>query len=376
MSGSLPPRANAVARGLDVMRRRRPRLIAYGVAAVLLVLLAIFPRHYDAKTKLLPQDTSGGLAATLNIGPGLQNFASLIGTHQTTEVYLLLARSNDVALEVIKQLDLSGKPGFENLDQARRTLARKVDTHSLTGGVLEIEAKDADPEFAKRLVATFSQVIQDRARTLSLEQTTRKRNIVDERFKEAVVNLARAQSALDQFRRENKLAQPQTQFGMAVGLKASLQGELQGKLVQLQAAEQFATNDNIQIQQLRAQIVSLRSQIAEADAAAGDNPASLTGIASKADQYYNLYREEQFQEALAQTYERSMEQVVVEEIGANSNNNVEVIEAPFVSPNHPLSVPAIALLAVLALLAFGIEVYAPMTGLGRRKRFGATAATT
>ena len=356
------------------MRNRRARLTAYSVVGLVLVLLAIFPHRFDAKTKLLPQaEPNGGLAANLNIGGGLQNFASLIGTHQTTEVYLLLARSNDVALEVIKRQSLLGRPGFANLDQARRTLARKVDMHTLTGGVLEIEATDPDADFAKRLVTTYSQVIQERASALSLEQTARKRAIVESRFKDAVVNLARSQSALDSFRRENKLAQPQTQFSMAVSLKASLQGELQGKLVQLQSAEQFATKDNIEVQQLQAQIASLRTQIAQADATTANNPASLTGIASKADQYYELYREEQFQEALTQTYERAMEQVVVEEIGANSNNNVQVIEAPFVSPNHPMSVPALALLAALGLLAFVIEVYVPMTGLGRRKGFGATA---
>lgn len=375
MSGRQGPDAGS--RTLGLAKNRRNRLIAYAAVAIVLVALAIFPQRFAAKTQLLPQDQgTAGLAANLNIGGGLQNFASLIGTHQTTEVYLLLARSNDVALEVIKRQGLLGRPGYASLDQARRTLAHKVEAHSLTGGVLELEVADPDADFAKRLVTTYSLVIQDRARALSLEQTVRKRAVVEDRFKDALVNLVRAQSALDNFRRENKLAQPQTQFSMAVSLKAGLQGELQGKLVQLQAAQQFATNSNIEIQQLQAQIASLRAQIAQADATGNNNPSSLTGIASKADQYYDLYREEQFQEALAQTYERAMEQVVVEEIGANSNNNVQVIEAPFVSPNHPLSVPALALLAALAVLAFGIEIYAPMTGLGRRRGFGATVAAS
>jgi hypothetical protein len=351
-------------------------MVVYAILAVILAVLSVFPRQYDAKTKLLPQEEgSSGLAATLNIGAGLQNFASQIGTHQTAEVYLLLARSNDVALAVIKQQNLLGRPGFTNLDQARRRLAHEVDVHTLTGGVLEIEAKDTDPEFAKRLVATFSQVIQDRARALSLEQTAKKRTIIEARFKDAIANLARAHAALDQFRRENKLAQPQTEFSMAVGLKAALQGQLQDALVQMQSAQQFATGDNIQVQQLQARIDSLRSQIAQADAAGLSAPDSLAGIANKADEYYELYREEQFQESLAQTYERSMEQVVVEQIGADANNNVQVIEAPFVSANHPLNVPALALLLVLAVVAFVTEIYAPMTGVGLRRRRTAGVAT-
>ena len=175
------------------LRDTRQRRTAYGVCAILLAALCLFPQSYVARAKILPQDpNSAGLGAIMGaLGGGFQNFASLLGAHQSIDVYLTVGRSNDVQTEVVQRLGLIGRHGFREMDQARRTLARKVDVHSLMGGVIEVEAHDTDPAFARQLVAGYSDAIRARLSALGREHISEKRSVVAERLDKASARLAR-----------------------------------------------------------------------------------------------------------------------------------------------------------------------------------------
>jgi len=319
---------------------------------------------------MLPQDEqSGGLAAVLgSLGGGLQNFASLIGTHQTVEVYLLIARSNDVFADVVNRLHLVGPHGFRTAEAAKLSLARRVDIHSLTGGILEIQARDADPVRATLLTTTFGQAIQDRVAELSREQTAKKRLVIETRYKDAGEHLAQAQAALDQFRRTNRLAEPGAQFGSALGLKTTMQGEIMAKQVALQTAREFQTDNSIEVKTLQADIASLQRQVAQVDAGSPTNEDfTLSALAVKNTEYLNLFRTEKFEEALYDTYTRSLEQVSVEDAIADVNTNIQIVEGPHVVPGRHFNIPAVGALLAVLLLAFYTEYYVPATRLGYRR---------
>jgi hypothetical protein len=357
---------------VDLLRQDRPRRIAYAVVALILLVLCFEPRHYLAKVKLLPQEDSGaGLSAVLAQvgGGGLQNFAALMGSHQTVELLTTVGRSNEVATNVISRLHLAGTSEFGDADHAKIVLSRKVDVHSLTGGVLEIQAKDADPRLAYQLVSTYASEIQSRVAALTLEQSAKKKEVVSERFRDAVSGLAQAQAALDEFRKANGLAAPAQQFGAAVGLATSLQAELQAKQVALQATEQFKTAQNVEVQGLEASIASLQAQLAKAQSNSGGvNSGSLTAIAAKQSEYLNLFRDERFEDALVAIYTRSLEQASVEELTAKANSSIQVVEAPYIDPHRQYNIGAIGALLAVLLLAFYTEYYVPATNLGRRTR--------
>ncbi|OHT18207.1 capsule biosynthesis protein [Edaphosphingomonas haloaromaticamans] len=355
----------AVVRAVHDGRMRRR---VYAVAALLLALLCLWPQPHVARAKILPQDNGGsGVSAMLNaLGGQMSGFANLLGGARTPiDVYLVVGRSENVMVDVIDRLRLVGPSGrYATVDKARIALARKVDVHSLPGGVIEVETRTHDAAEAKALTFAYVSAISDRIATLGRERIVAKRKVVDERFGQAVRRLSRAEAALNEFRRRNRLAEPEAQFGSALMLRADLEARLQAKLVQLQTVQRFAGAENVQLKALQSEIAALRAQIARsAQPAEGAGGPNVAGLAEVSAEYLNLYRDYRFAQALYEAYSRLSEQVAVDELTAESAADVQLLERPHLDAGRHYNIPAVALLAALLLLALFTEVYAPATGI-------------
>lgn len=360
--------SNAIAQTKTWFGSPTRRRAFYAVAVLVLGILCVFPRQYVARVKILPQHSNSGVSALIGaLGGGAQNFAAFLSGQQTN--YLVIGRSHDVVQVVIKRLGLVERRGFRDLRQAELTLEKKVDIQILTGGVLEITAKDSDPRFARELVTGFAGAIDDRLAALGQELIDRKKATILAKLTEANKKAADAEVALTTFRAANRLASPQVEFGAALSRKLALQGQLDSKAVELRAAEQFATGDNMRLKTIRSEIASLRQQVAIAEAA--DSGAGVEQLAKKSADYVNLYRDVQFYQYISDIYKRFYEEVTVEEM--SSDTNLQTIEAPYIDPGLHINNVAAGLLFLVALIAFYTDYYIPMTGLGRPR--GRTART-
>jgi len=348
----------------DPRRRRR----AYAVIALLLAVLIFFPRPYVARAKLMPQDSNSfGLGSMLSsFGGQLQSFASLFGgAKQPIDFYLAVGRSAEVSDAVIHSLGLVGPKGrYGSIQAARVALKRKVDVHSLTGGMLEVETKTHDAAESLALTTAHVRAITEQVNRLGRERIAHKQQIVRDRFNDASDRVVKSEAALNAFRRSNNLAEPEAQLGSALALRAGLEAQLQAKQVELQTAQRFQGPDNPQLQSIQSELASLRAQIAQTArprlGAAGPNVAGLSEISTE---YLNLYRNYRFAQSLYDVYSRSSEEVAVEALAAESEADMQVIEAPNLDAARQYNIPAVALLALLAIIAFFSEVYAPATGI-------------
>lgn len=366
-TASVHPADNLPARVRRFFEPAGRRYLIYAVAALVFAVLSVFPRYYLSRVKLVNQDSqANGLNSALSMLGGIQNFASLLGSHQNAEVYLMVGRSNEVVTSVIKQLKLVETHHYPSVGAAMIGLDRKVDIHTLNGGVMEITVKDRDPDYALKLVQAYRTAIELRVKSLSRDQATHKKELVTERFTDATQRLAEAQTKLESFRRANNLAEPGIQFGSALSMRTAMEGELRAKQIQLQTARQFNTDQSIEVKTILADIGAIQGQLASMDASAGQ-AAGLQSLASKSVDYLNLYRDEQFAEALLAIYTRSLEQVTVSELLADSNQDLSTLEEPFVEPRRPFNIFGLAPLGIVLLLAFYIEYYVPLTRLGYRR---------
>ncbi|PTS78340.1 capsule biosynthesis protein [Sphingomonas sp. HMWF008] len=349
---------------------RRIRHRIYAASMVVLGLLCVFPTPYVARAQIVPQDSASiGLSSMMNaLGGQLQGFASLLGgAKQPVDLYLAVARSNEVAITVIERLKLAAPDAFGSEAAARRALARRVDVHSLTGGVLEIEARTHDPAEAERLTRAYVAAVTERLNALGRERVTRKRTIVQARYREAADQVTRAEAALMSFRRQNNLAAPEAQLGAELSLRAGLQAQLQAKLVELRTLQQFQGGDNPQLQAVQSQIASLRSQIASSAApATGVAGPNVAGLSEASGRYLDLYRDYKFAQALYEVYARSSEEVVVEALAAETASDAQIIEQPRLDADRKYNISAVALLALVFGLALFTEAYAPATGIRLR----------
>ncbi|MDE8652343.1 capsule biosynthesis protein [Novosphingobium album (ex Liu et al. 2023)] len=344
------------------MRRR-----GYGVLALVLLVLCFFPQPYVARTKFVPQDPSSlGIGSmTSAFGSQFQGFAALLGgAKQPIDMYLAIARSTEVTDAVIARLRLVGPQGYGDERAARIALARKVDIHSLTGGIIEVEARTHDGGEAERLARAYAGAISDRIINLGDDRTRRKRGIVEHRFAEASDRVAKAEAALDGFRRRNNLAAPEAQLGSELSLRANLQAQLQAKKVELQTMSGFLGPENPKLRAMQSEIASLQQQIARTATpgsdAAGPNVAGLSQVSGE---YLDLYRDYRFAQALYEVYARSSEEVAVEALAGETASDVQVIEAARLDADRKLNIAAVAVLVLVLLLAAFTELYAPATGL-------------
>jgi hypothetical protein len=345
-------------------RRRR---IAYAALALALLVLCIVPRPYVARAKVVPQDSSSiGLGSmTSAVGGQAQGLASLLGGVKTpVDLYLAVGRGTEVTDAVIARLSLVGPGAYPSVEKARLALAKRVDIHSLTGGIVEVEVRTHNPAFAQKLTETYVGAISDRLTALGEDRVKRKQAVVQRRFKEAAGRVVKAEAALGNFRRRNNLAQPEAQLGSALSLRAGLEAKLQAKLVELGTLEQFQGPENPQLMAVRSEVSQLRMQIAQSarpdTGPAGPNVAGLTEVSGE---YLNLYRDYRFAQALYEVYARTSEEVAVETLAAETATDVQVIEAPRLDDDRKFNISAVALLALVLALALFTEIYAPATGI-------------
>jgi len=352
----------SAARGIAQSPTRRRGL--YAAVALVAVLLCLFPRPHVARVKILPQASTSGAGALISAlgGGGVQNFAAVLGAQKTN--YLIIGRSHDVQQDVVQRLDLVEVWNSADPAAAERKLAKKVDIQLLTGGVLEVTARDTDPAFAQRLVEGFTEAIKARLKGLGLEQVRTKRTIVTDRLAEASTALEAAELELNAFRVQNNLPSPEAALGAAVSTRLTLDAQIRGKEVEIETARQFQTDSSMRVRTLVSELMALRRQRAQADEASnGENAIALS---SQTADYVRLYREQQFAETIVLVYRRFFEEVSVEALSAETN--VQIIERPHVDPNRQFNLSGIALLLLVLLAAAFTEIYAPMTGLARRAR--------
>lgn len=355
--------ASLKAEAVRTARSAHRRRALYLVVALVAVLLCLFPRPHLARVKLLPQGSNGGAGALISAlgGGGVQNFAAMLGAQKTN--YLVIGRSHDVQQDVVERLDLVDVWNSADQAAAERKLGKKVDVQLLTGGVLEVTARDTDPAFAQRLVEGFSEAIKTRLAGLGQEQVRTKRAIVTARLSEANTALEAAERDLNAFRIQNNLPSPEAELGAAVSTRLTLDAQVRGKEVEIETARRFQTDNSIRVRTLMSELAALRRQRAEADQASnGENALALS---SQTAEYVRLYREQKFAETIMLVYRRFFEEVSVEALSAETT--VQVIERPHIDPDRQFNLSGIALLLLVLLAAAFTEIYAPMTGLARRR---------
>ncbi len=358
---------NRMRRLSPMSRDTRLRRRAYAVAVIILAILCVLPRPYVARAKILPGDASAsGLVGVFGaLGGQAQNLASLFGDRGATEVSLSIARSQAVTDDVIRRLNLVGKDArYASLREAQIALGKRVDVHSLTGGMIEVETQSPDSDWALGVTKAFVSTISERIGTYGRAQTARKRRIVDQSMAKALDRLTQAEAALNTFRTQNRLPDPQAQLGSGLALRTSLEGQLLAKLVELQTLRRTAGPDNPALGAVETQVATLRRQLDQtAEISNGSSGPSIAGLTSISIEYVNLFRNYTFAQTIYDVYSRSAEEVAVQELIAENATDVAVVDEPHVDPQRYYNVWAAALLGLTALLAFFTEFCAPATGL-------------
>jgi hypothetical protein len=332
------------------------------VVSLLLLLLTFFPRPYRASVSLTPLDQSAaGLAPAL---AGLGAFASFLGNQQISEVHLRVGRSVEVRRDVVVRMNLAKAWGTRDEAALLRRLDREITIRTLRGGILVLETKNRDADYAQRLIQAYLGALQDRLGVLSREQTAYKRNILADRLKDANDRLKAAEKRLDQFRLANESPDPSNALA-AVGRRLpALKELLRSKEMQLQVAKQFETENNYSVQTILAEIQEVKRQMAIATAPGVSEQVSVERIVARTTELNYLMRDVHYARVLYDSYQRLLEGTSLEDL--ISRLNLRVIEPPHIEPDIQINYPALALLAAYLAIVLAFE----FNLVGRRSASG------
>lgn len=352
---------------------RRVRRIIYAVLTITAIILCVFPQPYLARAKILPQDNSStGLNAVLNSIAGQDGvFAAFLSNRQAIDLYLVIARSTEVQNDVVKSLDWVGADRrYRSIAEAKADIDDMIEINSLTGGLLQIEALSHDRDEAQKLAAAYTIAISERIRNLGREQLQIKQKIVQDRLGEANKRVADAELALEDFRKTAKVsANPEIELGAAISTRASIEGQIQAKRVQIQTLREFAGPENIELLAAQRDLQSLNQQLgALARPTRSSNAPNTAVLTETSNEYLARLRDYKYAQELLEIYARFSEQVAVEDISSATSANVQIVETAHIDPKRQYNLHAVGFLLALLLLIFVTEIYAPATGLFAKEK--------
>jgi len=335
------------------LQNPKHRRIGFAVAIAVCLLLALFPQKYRSAATLAPSDPATlGLSGALN-QLGAAN--SVFGNQAAVEITLRVANSRLVRDYAIAKLDLMHRLDISDRVQAHRWLQREVTTRSLRGGIVMMETEQSDPDFAEALIRAYSDAIRMRLAAINLQQTDYKRKVLENLVQKASDDYDKAQTEYDNFRLTTRYSDPRFAIE-AIGERIpALQAAIKAKEVQLNAAREFATEDNMSVRQIVAELDALKRQLTQQQALDPTEQNSVGRVVEQSTRAGRLERKLVLARSLYEVYSRYLQGTSVEDL--TSNANLRVIEPPFVDTSRQFNIFFLALALLLALFAIAAEFY-------------------
>lgn len=187
---------------VKTIKKRRSFIgnVILGSVALALVISFLIPPTYEAQTSLRVKQSRGLASSLLSELP----FESSFGTKQLMLTYAEILKSRTVVQEVIDKTQ-SGKqeiPKYEDMVTRITTLPTK-DTE-----ILKIKFQAQSPEEAQLLANTLVESFNNRLVYLVRAEQSAVRDFIGERVKESRLEVDKAESALEQYKRDQKILAP------------------------------------------------------------------------------------------------------------------------------------------------------------------------
>jgi capsule polysaccharide export protein KpsE/RkpR len=358
-----PPRGiiGTIAESKLLNRALYRRLIVL-VLITICAAFTLFPERYRAAVTMTPTDPSSlGLGGALG---QLGALNSVFGNQAAIEISLKVARSMDVRRMVIERLKLNKRSNFANIIEADRWVKDKVSIRSLRGGIIQIEMLDQDSAFAQQMVSTFSDATRERLAEINRRQTAYKRDVLEKLVAESSDRLANAQAAYDSFRLTTRNAEPNFALASTNARIESIRAAIKGKEVTLNAARQFATDQNLSVQQILAELDALRGQLRDAQMPNPDVSGSVGRVVQQSTRVKELERQLAIARGLFDGYKRFLEGTAVEDL--TSTASVRVLEPPFVDSARQYNLIPLFIGILLFLIWLAVEFYQLRRPVGSR----------
>lgn len=303
--------------------KRKIIVLWIGIGLCAAIPLSFFLPKYESTVQIMPPDsTASGLAAlalpTLSKMPGLAGLASeLLGARNSTALFIKVLESRTVQDDLINQFDLRKHYRKKYWTDTRDKLSsRTAVSEDKKSGVISLEVKDRDPQFAQALAGAYAEELDKVVTKVSTSSAGRERRFIEQRLTEERQVLDDAERQFSRFASKTMTLDVPQQTKVTVEAAARLQGELIAARSELEGLQQIYAPDNSRIRVAQARVGELQRALTKinsgpvetGDAQDPTNPyPSVKNLPVLGVQWVDLYRNTKIHETvfelLTQQYE-------------------------------------------------------------------------
>jgi tyrosine-protein kinase Etk/Wzc len=354
---------------LLVVTRRR-RLIAgtvLGAAFLSLVTSYMLPQYFEARTALLPPQSS---STTTNLMAG--QMAALtgistrdLGMKNPNDLYVGLLGSESVANSLVDRFHLLDVYGASQLADARKRLTRLSSINSGKDGLITITVEDRNPRRAADLANGYVEELQHLSQRLAFTEAGQRRLFFEQQLENVKADLAKAESALGEMQKRTGVIEPAANAKALIEGIALLRAQLATKEVEAESMRMFATAANPDLRLVQQQALALRGQLSKLEVGVGEGPGGSTGkMSAAAVEYTGKLRDLKYQEALFEMLSRQYEMARLDE--AKEGAVIQVVDRATPPERHVR--PRRMLVAAASSLIAGFVVFVAVLLEGSARR--------
>lgn len=274
---------------------------AFTTTLAIVVSLLMTP-IFTAKTVMMPpQQQQSGAASALAMA-GLAGGAA--GIKSPDEMYIAFMQSETLQNELIKKYDLQERYKAETLIDTRNAMKGVVKIAAdKKAGLITIEAKDKDPEFAAKLANAHVEELRSLMGKFAVTDAQQRRVFFEQSIVKTQNELADAEAIFRSAKEKSGMQVTAIIAETSVRAGAEMRAQIAAKEVQLAAMGNFATSQNPDVQRLAGELSALRSQLKKLEQGSGaeEKSSPMQQIAVKA--YRDIKAREAMMGVLVAQYE-------------------------------------------------------------------------
>lgn len=287
--------------------------------AVYLILLLFFPLWYTATARIVPPTQNLTLSAQLMDGllgtivPGKATalggmMGDVLGLKSPADLYVGILTSDTVFDRIIERFELRKLYKEKYIEETRKRLGKLADIRTARDGLISISVTDKSRQRAADMANAFVEELALILRRQSEEEARARLAFLDEKLKEASLNLATAEENLKKFSEKTGVLQIDAQTMGSLQYLAYLRAMLDAKEVELKLLQHQLTPSNHFVILAEKERTALKNKIREVEQREGmegetsEALIATTRIPSLGLEYLRLFREVRFQDAVYRVY--------------------------------------------------------------------------
>jgi tyrosine-protein kinase Etk/Wzc len=241
-------------------------VLALPVAAAVAACVAsyVIPPKFTAMAKLLPPQANASSAQIMAVGTGGSSGLGMaaMGAKNPSEVYAQLFFSRSVQTQAIEQLQLAKQFGTSDLDDLHFELTKNTVANVNRAGLIEVSVTDSDAQRSADITNALVAGMYAVGLRVTKEAAQRQTAFYDTLIAETRGRLRKADDELLALEARSGLTRQRGQEEVSASSIAELRWTLSSRQVELARLRRSATEQQPDVQRLRAEVEAMQGQLA------------------------------------------------------------------------------------------------------------------